>query len=88
MLRQRMIAARVVASAWLAVACGVVLSNAQSQRIALIINCVDPPLPCGTEVERDPRTQAIAPKGLADGEPLFFDQDPPVIRPDYTARSR
>src|SRR4029453_12925141 len=77
-------AARFVASAWLAVACGVVLSTAQSQRVALISDRIDPPLLCGTEVERDPRTQAIAPNGLADGEPLFFDQDPPLIRPDYT----
>src|SRR5580765_8873427 len=84
MLHVRMVAARVFVSAWLAVACGVVLSTAQSQRVALISNRVEPPLLCGTEVERDPRTQAIAPDGLADGEPLFFDQDPPVIRPDYT----
>lgn len=84
MPRSRIVAARVVASAWLAVACGVVLTTAQPQRVALINNRVDPPLPCGTEVDRDPRTQAIAPNGLADGEPLFFDQDPPVIRPDYT----
>jgi len=84
MSNRRIDGARVAAFTWLVVACAAVLSTAQSPRVALPGNRVERPLPCGTEVERDRRTQAIAPNGLADGEPLFFDQDPPVIRPDYT----
>src|SRR5215813_5643309 len=46
-----------------------------------------PPVACGTsstwELAGRARTNAL-PGGLANGEPFTFDQDPPILFPDYT----
>jgi hypothetical protein len=77
-------AARATGFTAVAVALCVAVSTAQSPRVARVSEPVEPPQFCGTVSERDPRGLAVAPFGIADGEPPFFDQDPPLIRPDYT----
>jgi len=55
----------------------------QSGFVALRPDGVDPQSVCGTEAFRHLRAQATPVSGITDGEPLFFDQDPPLLRPNH-----
>ena len=69
-----------VAAAALAVRLG-----AQAPELALRGEAVSPSLQCGTTGEFEPgrlRPRSL-PGGFADGEPLSYDQDPPLVYPDY-----
>src|SRR5437870_4672085 len=73
---------RAVASVTILIA-GTLLSGQTSPIIALRPDSAPPPTPsCGTAArwELNGRVRADAlPNGLADGEPLTFDQDPPLL---------
>lgn len=74
--------------AWLALSGSIVASlliglQAQSGFVALRPDGIDPPMVCGTEPLRHLRAQATTPSEIADGEPLFFDQDPPLVSPNH-----
>src|SRR5213083_1519594 len=75
---------------WLVVATAIasllaigVLRGQSPAPVPLPPNGVDPPTVCGTRADSH-LTGAIAPAAiLPDGEPLFFDQDPPLVFSDH-----
>jgi hypothetical protein len=57
--------------------------GAQTLPAALAPDGIDRPSVCGTQPLRHLRAEATAPDGIADGEPLFFEQDPPLVSANY-----
>jgi hypothetical protein len=53
--------------------------GAQNEPTALRPDGVDPQTACRTQVERDLRALVTTLDATADGEPIFFDQDPPLV---------
>ena len=49
---------------------------------------VDPPFRCGTPMDFAIQGLLAAPEALGDGEPLFFEQEPPLLRADHTGEVR
>jgi hypothetical protein len=52
-------------------------------RTAIPPDGTDPRVVCGTELVRHARAQATVDTAISNGEPLFFDQDPPLVFPSY-----
>src|SRR6266699_5926146 len=64
--------------------CVGVLQGQPSTPVPLLPNGIVPPSVCGTRAESH-LTGAIAPAAaIADGEPLFFEQDPPLVFPNHS----
>jgi hypothetical protein len=58
--------------------------RAQDSPLALRPDGVDPQSACGTQVERHLLARVTATAATPDGEPLFFDQDPPLVFANYS----